>query len=168
MKHTLALSSLLVGSLWLLSQNSFAYETEEPEEVCKIPKVVEFNLPLYVVPEKHEVAPEADFSFKVSGRGADPKKIRVNVHNNPLKLDITQNSSFINVKGKLPAELTGQFVRLDVQAGTDLGCRAKHGWLIKIAGAAPAQPAAAEAAPAAQPTPVPSTPAVTAPAPAAQ
>lgn len=130
--YSIVIRTLFAG-LILIAQNSFANEVEKQEEVCKIPKLLDFNLPEYALPEKHEVAPESVFSFKVSDRGAHPKKIKVMAKDKSLPLEITQNSSFIYVKGKLPPEFTGQFVRLHAFVGTELGCIGKDGWLIKVA-----------------------------------
>lgn len=150
MKSNFFIPCVMAACLLGLSQNSFAYETDEPEEVCKIPKVLEFSLPEYDKETKHEVPAEADFTFRITGRGADHRKVQVTAKGKPLALDISKNSSFISVKGKLLPEFSGQFVRFDVQVGTDLGCRAKVGWLVKVAGAA--------AAPATEPAPAASTP----------
>lgn len=135
------------------SQPSLAYETDKPEETCKTPKILEFNLPEYAQPDKHEVAAESEFSFKVTGDGIHPEKIKVTAKDKPLTIQTSQNSSFIGVKGKLPAEFTGEFVRFNVLVTADLGCRARGGWLVKVAG-----PAAATPAPAAAESSKPATP----------
>ncbi len=131
--------------LLALAQPSYAYETGKPEEICKTPKILEFNLPEYAQPDKHEVAAESEFSFKVTGDGIHPEKVKVTAKGKALPLQTTQNSSFIGVKGKLPAEFTGEFVRFDVLVTADLGCRARGGWLVKVAGPAAATPAPAAA-----------------------
>lgn len=133
MKRTMIFNVAVVAGAMLLSNSVFAYSNDEEEMICKLPKILDFTLPEYSQPERLEVEPEAEFSFKVTG-AALPEKIKVAIKGTPLKVELSSNTSFILVKGKLPAELTGKYARIDVFAGTDLGCRAKDGWLVKIKG----------------------------------
>jgi hypothetical protein len=130
MKLTVRLTiAVMVG---LLSNSVFAYSTDdERKEACKPPKMLEFTLPEYSQPERHEVAPESEFSFKLSG-GTAAENIQVFAKQKSLPVDIKSNSSFTLIKGKLPADLTGKFVRLDVIVKTELGCMSRDGWLIKV------------------------------------
>ena len=130
-----SLINFAVATIILLLTHSAIAATEEDEKkVCKLPKILDFTLPLYALPEKLEVEPESEYSFRVSG-DVVVDKIKVDAKEKPLKIETKSNTSFVLVKGKLPAEFTGKYVRLDVTAGTDLnGCRAKAGWLIKVKG----------------------------------
>ena len=59
-----------------------AYSAGEVEEVCKKPQVREFSLPTYQEPDNIEVAPESEFSFKLSD-WTDPQTIRLTLKEQP-------------------------------------------------------------------------------------
>ncbi|MCX7086662.1 MAG: hypothetical protein NTV00_01275 [Methylococcales bacterium] len=133
MKLPRLLKTTFVVVTMLLSGSVFAYSTDaERKEECKPPKMLEFTLPEYSQPERLEVKPESEFSFKLSG-GTAAEDIQVYAKQKLLPVVITKNTSFMWIKGKLPAELTGKFVRLDVIVKTELGCRSRDGWLVKVA-----------------------------------
>jgi hypothetical protein len=133
MRPTTILNNLCLATTLLLSQSVFAYDTEDKsKEPCKPPKMLEFTLPEYSKAEPHEVPPQSEFSFKLSG-GTPAEKIRVIIKDKPLPVEITSNSSFTLIKGKIPAEYTGQYARLNVIVNTELGCISRDGWLVKIA-----------------------------------
>lgn len=133
MKSNLIFNAIGLTAILLLSQNSLAYSNDsDKKEVCKPPKMLEFTLQEYQQPERLEVPPESEFSFKLSG-GTAAEKIQVIAKDKPLAVDIKHNTSFTLIKGKLPAELTGQFVRLNVIVKTELGCISRDGWLVKVA-----------------------------------
>lgn len=133
MKSSLIFNAIGLTAALLLSQTSLAYSNDsDKKEVCKPPKMLEFTLQEYQQPERLEVPPESEFSFKLSG-GTAAEKIQVTAKDKPLAVDIKANSSFTLIKGKLPAELTGQFVRLNVIVKTELGCISRDGWLVKVA-----------------------------------
>ena len=133
MKPTLNLKLALFAATLLLANNVFAYSNDaEKKEICKPPKMLEFSLPEYSQPDRLEVAPESEFSFKLSG-GTNAENIKVFAKQQSLPVDIKSNTSFTLIKGKLPAELTGKFVRLDVIVKTELGCMSRDGWLVKVA-----------------------------------
>ena len=113
---------------------AFAYSPDEAEVVCKKPKFTDFSLSTYKAPENIEVAPEAEFSFKIS-EWINPSSITLTAKKKALPFTVESNNSFHKVKAKLPAELTGQFVRIDTKAVALLGCDEQAGWLVKIAGA---------------------------------
>lgn len=122
----------LMATLFM-SQIVYSAETEEEEKICKLPKVLDFTLQEYSVPERLEVEPESEFSFRIT-RAADPNKIRLLAKSKPLKTEIVPNSSYILVKSKLTPEMTGKFVRLEVFVGTEGICHSSDGWLIKVKG----------------------------------
>lgn len=117
----------------LLNGAAFAYSPETTEQDCKKPRFTDFNLTEYKVPELIETAPESEFYFKVSP-WADPSTIKLTAKKQPLAFNLESNSSFHKVKAKLPANLTGKFVRIEVSAKAILGCDDQDGWLIKVAG----------------------------------
>ncbi len=115
----------------LISLNVSAYSDDKGEDKCRDPKIQEFTLPEYKTPENKEVQPEADFSFVVSG-WADPKKIKVMGKNKPVPFTVESFDTFHRIKGKLPADFTGQYVRLNVRIPAILGCYSNQGWLLKV------------------------------------
>lgn len=117
----------------LLNGAAVAYSPETTEQDCKKPRFTDFNLTEYKAPELIETAPESEFFFKVSP-WADPSTIKLTAKKQPLAFTLESNSSFHKVKAKLPAALTGSFVRIDVSAKAVLGCDEQDGWLIKVAG----------------------------------
>jgi hypothetical protein len=121
-----------VFALILFSVTAAAYTKEDGEEMCKKPQFRDFSLPEYQEPEKHEVAPESEFTVMLSP-WADPKTIKLSAKKQPLEFSVESNSSFHRIKAKLPAELTGKYVRIDTSVKAALGCTEKDGWLIKVA-----------------------------------
>lgn len=124
--------SVSVFALILFSITAAAYTKEDGEELCKKPQYRDFSLPEYQEPEKHEVAPESEFTVMLSP-WADPKTIKLSAKKQPLEFSVESNSSFHRIKAKLPAELTGKYVRIDTSVKAVLGCTEKDGWLIKVA-----------------------------------
>jgi hypothetical protein len=133
MKRATKVKLAVLTVAMLMNQTLFAAETEEEPKICKLPKAHDFSLQEYSQPERLEVAPESEYSFRLT-RAADPNKIKVMAKDKILKVEIVPNSSFILVKGKLTPEMTGKFVRLEVFVGTELGCHAQDGWLVKVKG----------------------------------
>jgi hypothetical protein len=116
----------------LMSMKVQAYSAGEVDEVCKKPQVREFSLPTYQEPENIEVAPESEFTFKLSD-WTDPQTIRLTFKDQPAVFTVESNSSFHKVTAKLPPELTGKYVRIDLFSKAVLGCYQREGWLIKVA-----------------------------------
>jgi hypothetical protein len=137
-----------VIAILLAAQTAAAYEDERVEDTCKKPKFTDFSLKEYVEPEKAEVPPGSAFEFKISA-WSNPDTLRLSGKNEKIPFTVESNSSFHRIKAKLPASLTGKFVRINASVKAVLGCEEKEGWLIKIAQGAPAAPAApaAEAKP---------------------
>lgn len=153
-----------VLAILLAAQSAIAYEDEKVEEDCKKPKFTDFTLKEYVEPEKAEVPPEATFEFKVSA-WSNPATIRLSGRNEKIPFTVESNSSFHRVKAKLPASLTGKFVRINAAVKAVLGCEEKEGWLVKIAeGASAATPAAEPQKPVPPQSETPATPETPAPA----
>jgi len=111
---------------------AFAYSPEETEKACKKPKFTDFNLTEYNATDNIEVAPESEFIIKISP-WVDPTTIKLTVKKEQLPFTVESNSSFHKVKAKLPASLTGKFVRIDVHAVAISGCDNQTGWLVKVA-----------------------------------
>ncbi len=121
-----------IALVLLTSAQVQAYSAGEVEEVCKKPQVREFSLPIYQEPENIEVAPESEFTFKLSD-WTDPQTIRLTFKDQPAVFTVESNSSFHKVTAKLPPELTGKYVRIDLFSKAVLGCYEREGWLIKVA-----------------------------------
>jgi hypothetical protein len=139
-----------VMAILLAAQTANAYEDEKVEVFCKKPKFSDFTLPEYHEPEKAEVPPETAFEFKVSA-WSNPDTIRLTGKDEKIPFTVESNSSFHRVKAKLPASMTGKFVRINASVKAVLGCEEKEGWLIKISEGASAAPAPAAPAAEAQP-----------------
>ncbi|MGJ0516956.1 MAG: hypothetical protein ACR65O_14535 [Methylomicrobium sp.] len=139
-----------VMAILLAAQTATAYEDEKVEDLCKKPKFTDFTLKEYVEPEKAEVPPESSFEFKVSA-WSNPDTIRLTGKNEKIPFTVESNSSFHRIKAKLPASLTGKFVRINAAVKAVLGCEEKEGWLIKISESASAAPAPATPAADAKP-----------------
>ena len=123
-----AVAVILFGA----SVASYAYSAGEVEELCKKPKIHDFNLPTYQEPEKIEVAPESDLSFSLSV-WTNPDTIKLTIKDEPLEFTRESNSSIHKIRAKIPAKFTGQFARINVTATAVLGCYTKEGFLIKVA-----------------------------------
>lgn len=123
---------LLVLTALLFSHNALAYNAGSVDEVCKKPKFSSFSLAEFTAAKKLEVPPESDFSFTISS-GIDPATLKLTAKKKSLPFTITDKNSFFLVTGKIPAEYTGQFVRMDVQVTSKLACKGLDGWLIKVA-----------------------------------
>ncbi len=133
MKRAINFKLAVLMATLFLSQALYAAEVDEDEKICKQPKVLDFTLQEYSQPERLEVEPESDFSFRIT-RAADPNKIRLLAKGVALKTEIVPNSSYILVKSKLTPEMTGKYVRLEVFVGTEGICHSSDGWLIKVKG----------------------------------
>ena len=136
-----------VIAILLAAQTATAYQDEKTEVLCKDPKFTDFSLKEYIEPEKIEVPPEAPFEFKISA-WSNPETIRLTGRNENIPFTVESNSSFHRIKAKLPASMTGKFVRINAAVKAVLGCEEKKGWLIKVAEGATAAPAPAAEAPA--------------------
>ena len=121
-----------IALVLLTSLEAQAYSVGEVEEICKKPQVREFSLPTYQEPENIEVAPESEFTFKLSD-WTDPQTIRLTFKDQPAVFAVESNSSFHKVTAKLPPELNGKYVRIDLFSKAVLGCYQREGWLVKVA-----------------------------------
>ncbi len=118
---------LIAYTLYIVffSHGAIAADDSEKKD-CKLPRVRSIK------PEpRSEVPPESDFSFTLPP-WTDPKKVTVTIKKLPAEITISENSSFILVKGKLPASLENTYARISVRAVAELGCKMKEGWLLKI------------------------------------
>jgi hypothetical protein len=140
------LKTLLASVAIIFASHAMAYDPGLIEEVCKKPKFTSFSLAEYSAPTKAEVPPESEFSFVVSN-WIDPTTLKLTAKKKKLNFTITDKNSFFLVHAKLPAEYSGQFVRIDAIVNARLGCKGLDGWLVKVV-AKPVEAAPAEAAPA--------------------
>ncbi|MDD5228020.1 MAG: hypothetical protein PHN45_05370 [Methylococcales bacterium] len=127
-----AIKSAAVVLMLLSNVEAQAYSAGEVEEICKKPQVREFSLPTYQEPEKIEVAPESEFSFKLSV-WTDPSTIKLSMKEQAVPFAVESNSSFHKVTAKIPAEFTGKYVRINLFSKAVLGCYDREGWLVKVA-----------------------------------
>ncbi len=129
-----SLSSVLLALILIMAQQVFAYETSEEKALCKKPRFTDFNLPEYSAANNNQqVNPEAEFFFKLPA-DVDPSTITITAKQRPLPFTVESTSTFHKVTAKIPASLTGFYVRLDAYAKSTLGCDHHHGWLIKVSG----------------------------------
>ncbi len=78
------------------------------------------------------VAPEAEFSFMVTGIQS-PDQVEVTVKTIPVEITGEDKDSFYLIKGKLPAELKNVTARVNVKVNAKSPrCDAENGWLVKI------------------------------------
>ncbi len=134
MKQLLKLS--IMALTLVLSQQAIAYNAGNTEETCKKPKFKSFTLPVYKSTAKLEVAPESEFSFTMPGK-VDPTTLKVTAKKKKMAVKVENKNSFYLVTGKIPAEYTGKYLRIDVQVKARMGCRGSDGWLIKVSNAIP-------------------------------
>ncbi len=127
-----AVKSAAVVLMLLSNVEAQAYSAGEVEEICKKPQVREFTLPTYQEPEKIEVAPESEFSFKLSV-WTDPSTIKLSMKEQSVPFAVESNSSFHKVTAKIPSEFTGKYVRINLFSKAILGCYDREGWLVKVA-----------------------------------
>ncbi|WP_152976288.1 hypothetical protein [Methyloglobulus morosus] len=132
MKRDTLLRSLTLIAVALGSVEALAYSDDKEKEICRHPKVQEFTLPEYGDANKKEVAPEAEFTFVVSG-WASPKKFKLDGKGIDIPFAVQSTETYHKVKAKLPAALTGHLVRINARIPAVLGCYSTVGWLIKVA-----------------------------------
>ena len=121
-------ATVLFGS----SITVYAYSAGEVDEICKKPKIHDFNLPIYQEPEKIEVTPESDLTFSLSV-WTNPELIKLTIKDEPLEFTRESNSTLHKIHAKIPAKFNGQFARINITATAILGCYTKEGFLIKVA-----------------------------------
>jgi hypothetical protein len=78
------------------------------------------------------IAPGGEFSAFVSGSNG-PGHIHVTIRNQPITVNILNKDTFYVVKGKLPAELRNETVRISISAkAKNSQCDSDTGWLLKV------------------------------------
>ncbi len=127
------LSPLFAVTTLFFAHNALAYNAGAVDEVCKKPKFSSFSLAEFTAKNKAEVAPESAFSFVISNN-IDPSTLKISAKKKSLPVTVTDKNSFFLISGKIPAEYTGQFVRIDAQVTAKLGCKGLDGWLVKVSG----------------------------------
>jgi hypothetical protein len=132
MKVSTMFKSVLFIAVLIFNSAAFAYSPEMEEQACKKPKFREFSLPEYKAPDFLQVPPESEFTFTLSV-WANKETIKLNVKKQPLPFTVQTFRLYPMVKAKLPASLTGQFVRIDASVKAVQGCDDQFGWLVKVA-----------------------------------
>lgn len=78
------------------------------------------------------VAPGSEFSFAVSGSNG-PGHIHVSIRQQPIQINLQDKETFYLVKGKLPAEIKNETVRISVKVKAKFSkCDADGGLLFKV------------------------------------
>ena len=137
------LKLMLMSSALLYMQTAAAFNTKPVPEECKNPKFEKFSLPTYKAPERIEVPPESEFSFVLSSK-INPETIKVVIKDKEIPYTVENKKSFYRITSKIPAEYTGQFVRISTFVTALLDCKGKDGWLVKVADAQKEEPKAEE------------------------
>ena len=78
------------------------------------------------------IAPGGEFSAFVSGSNG-PGHIHVTIRNQPINVSVENKDTFYVVKGKLPAEIRNETVRISISAkAKNSQCDSDTGWLLKV------------------------------------
>ncbi len=117
------------------SSSAMAYGSKYTSDGCKKPRFKSFEPAPYNQDTKLEAEAESEISFTVSG-DAEPGSIHVVAKKIPLKFTAENKGPYYEITAKLPAELSGKYARINVDATAMMGCLGKDGWLIKIKKAA--------------------------------
>jgi hypothetical protein len=130
---TITLIKIAVGFAIVLSTGTAsAYSADDTQQTCKKPRFTDFSLTQYKEPEKVEIAPESEFFFKIS-IWADPETLKLTAKDQSLPFTVETTTTFHKITAKLPAALTGKFIRFNANVKSVLGCDEAMGWLVKIA-----------------------------------
>jgi len=113
------------------SNSAMAYKSKYTSDGCKKPQFKNQLPAAYNSNTKLEAEPEAEISFTVSG-DAEPGSIHIVAKKIPLKFNAEHKGSYYQVTAQLPAELSGKYVRINVDATAMMGCLGKDGWLVKV------------------------------------
>jgi len=128
-KKSLTLAGLVTALVF--SSSAMAYKSKYTHDGCKKPQFKNLQPEAYNSDTKIETEPEAEISFTVSSY-IEPASINIVAKKIPLKYKHEFKDSFYRITAKLPAELTGKYVRINVDATALMGCVGKDGWLIKV------------------------------------
>ena len=94
---------------------------------CEKPRISKFN-----PPPLETVAPNSEFSFLAAGI-KKVSDVEVSIKKNPVEVTSEQKGSAYLFSGKLPADLKGVPVRIQVNAkGKKKKCSTTKGWLVKV------------------------------------
>ncbi len=78
------------------------------------------------------VAPGSEFSFAVSGSNG-PGHIHVSIRQQPVEISLEDKETFYWVKGKLPAGIKNEMVRISIKVKAKFSrCDADGGLLLKV------------------------------------
>ena len=78
------------------------------------------------------IAPGGEFSAFVSGSNG-PGHIHVTIRNQAINVSVENKDTFYVVKGKLPAEIRNETVRISISAkAKNSQCDSDTGWLLKV------------------------------------
>jgi len=113
----------------------WAYGSDAPAKTadhCMKVVVSDFNPPPFSRETNNtEVTPGSNFSFLIS-RDAKVDSIKVSVKGESVPTTVTPQQNGMLVKGKLPPEIKGKYVRVEIAAKGPNECDRSDGWLLKI------------------------------------
>lgn len=114
-------------NLVVFSTQLFAYgSSSSSKKACKKPALSQFS------PEHLSVVkPGAEFSFKASA-STNPDSISVSIKKQTVEIIINKKGNSYIVTGYLPAELQGDYARINIKAKGTNSCPVSDGWLLKI------------------------------------
>ncbi len=78
-----------------------------------------------------EIAPKSEFSFLASKTALFPS-ITVKIKEEKVPVTVTPINNGFLVKGKIPASVSGSYIRLDIFAKGPSDCDKTDGWLLKV------------------------------------
>ncbi len=98
------------------------------DSTCPKPQFADFQ-----PPQGSEVSPGAPFSFKAWS--VLPETLRVTVQGQEVPIQVApKGGKLFRITGKLPAELKGSYVRINISGYGPGRCHGVGGWLLKIGG----------------------------------
>ncbi|MDH5668738.1 MAG: hypothetical protein OEY86_12065 [Nitrospira sp.] len=99
---------------------------------CMKVVVSDFNPPPFSRETNNvEVKPGSNFSFLIS-REAKMDTIKVSVKGESIPTTVTSQQNGMLVKGKLPQEIKGKYIRVEIAAKGPNECDRNDAWLLKI------------------------------------
>ena len=120
-----------LAAVLVFSNSAMAYKSQYTSDGCKKPQFKNMLPEAYNSDTKIETDAEAEISFTVSS-DIEPASINIVAKKIPLKYKHEFKGSFYQITAKLPAELSGKYARINVDATALMGCVGKDGWLVKI------------------------------------
>ncbi len=101
--------------------------------LCQKVQFSEFNPPQFSQEKNNtEVPQKSEFSFLAS-KETFPESVAVTISGETVPIDVKPHYAGFEVTGKLPDDIKGTFVRIDITAQGPHRCERGDGWLLKVA-----------------------------------